>query len=168
MFYNGQVYDAYTFVSDLIKSAKKRIVLIDNYVDETVQTLLNKRDNNVSAIIYTQQISRQFQLDIDRHNAQYAPIDVEIFRLSHDRFLCIDDDVYHIGASIKDLGKKWFDFSKMATNSSKSESPHFGTIFGLQEAFSRCINNSFANWLSELVNAEDCIKAFQGICLIQI
>ena len=96
VFYNGQVYDAYTFVSDLIKSAKKRIVLIDNYVDETVLTLLDKRDNNVSAIIYTQQISRQFQLDIDRHNAQYAPIDVETFRLSHDRFLCIDDDVYHI------------------------------------------------------------------------
>ena len=113
VFYNGQVYDAYTFVSDLIKSAKKHIVLIDNYVDETVLTLLDKRDNNVSAIIYTQQISRQFQLDIDRHNAQYAPIDVETFRLSHDRFLCIDDDVYHIGASIKDLGKKWFGFSKM-------------------------------------------------------
>ena len=113
VFYNGQIYDAYTFVSDLIKSAKKRIVLIDNYVDETVLTLLDKRDNNVSAIIYTQQISRQFQLDIDRHNAQYAPINVETFRLSHDRFLCIDDDVYHIGASIKDLGKKWFGFSKM-------------------------------------------------------
>lgn len=113
VFYNGQIYDAYTFVSDLIKSAKKRIVLIDNYVDETVLTLLDKRDNNVSAIIYTQQISRRFQLDIDRHNAQYAPIDVETFRLSHDRFLCIDDDVYHIGASIKDLGKKWFGFSKM-------------------------------------------------------
>ena len=113
VFYNGQIYDAYTFVSDLIKSAKKRIVLIDNYVDETVLTLLDKRENNVSAIIYTQQISRQFQLDIDRHNAQYAPIDVETFRLSHDRFLCIDDDVYHIGASIKDLGKKWFGFSKM-------------------------------------------------------
>ena len=113
VFYNGQIYDAYTFVSDLIKSAKKRIVLIDNYVDETVLTLLDKRDNNVSATIYTQQISRQFQLDIDRHNAQYAPIDVETFRLSHDRFLCIDDDVYHIGASIKDLGKKWFGFSKM-------------------------------------------------------
>ena len=113
VFYNGQIYDAYTFVSDLIKSAKKRIVLIDNYVDETVLTLLDKRDNNVSAVIYTQQISRQFQLDIDRHNAQYAPIDVETFHLSHDRFLCIDDDVYHIGASIKDLGKKWFGFSKM-------------------------------------------------------
>ena len=95
------------------KQRKKRIVLIDNYVDETVLTLLDKRDNNVSAIIYTQQIRRQFQLDMDRHNAQYAPIDVETFRLSHDRFLCIDDDVYHIGASIKDLGKKWFGFSKM-------------------------------------------------------
>ena len=113
VFYNGQVYDAYTFVSDLIKSAKRRIILIDNYVDETVLTLLDKRGNEVSAVIYTQQISRQFQLDIDRHNAQYAPIDVETFRLSHDRFLCIDDDVYHIGASIKDLGKKWFGFSKM-------------------------------------------------------
>ena len=113
VFYNGQVYDAYTFVSDLIKSAKKRIILIDNYVDETVLTLLDKREEGVSAVIYTQQISRQFQLDIDRHNAQYAPIDVETFRLSHDRFLCIDDDVYHIGASIKDLGKKWFGFSKM-------------------------------------------------------
>ena len=113
IFYNGQIYDSYTFVSELIKSAKKRIVLIDNYVDETVLTLLDKRDNNVSAIIYTQQISRQFQLDIDRHNAQYTPIDVETFRLSHDRFLCIDDDVYHIGASIKDLGKKWFAFSKL-------------------------------------------------------
>ena len=113
VFYNGQIYDAYTFVCDLIKSAKKRIILIDNYVDETVLTLLDKRENGVSATIYTQQISRQFQLDIDRHNAQYAPIDVETFRLSHDRFLCIDDDVYHIGASIKDLGKIWFGFSKM-------------------------------------------------------
>ena len=113
VFYNGQIYYAYTFVSDLIKSAKKRIVLIDNYVDETVLTLLDKRGEGVSAVIYTQQISRQFQLDIDRHNAQYAPVDVETFRLSHDRFLCIDEDVYHIGASIKDLGKKWFGFSKM-------------------------------------------------------
>lgn len=113
VFYNGQIYDAYAFVSDLIKSAKKHIILIDNYVDETVLTLLDKRENGVSAVIYTQQISRKFQLDIDRHNAQYAPIDVEAFRLSHDRFLCIDNDVYHIGASIKDLGKKWFGFSKM-------------------------------------------------------
>ena len=113
VFYNGQIYDAYTFVADLIKCAKKRIILIDNYVDETVLTLLDKRKEGVSAIIYTQQISRQFQLDIERHNAQYAQIEVEMFRLSHDRFLCIDDDVYHIGASIKDLGKKWFGFSKM-------------------------------------------------------
>lgn len=113
VFYNGQIYDAYTFVAELIKSAKKRIILIDNYVDETVLTLLDKREENVPAVIYTQQISRQFQLDIDRHNAQYTPINVEAFRLSHDRFLCIDDDVYHIGASIKDLGKKWFGFSKM-------------------------------------------------------
>ena len=113
VFYNGQIYDAYTFVSDLVKSAQKHIVLIDNYVDETVLTLLDKRRKGVSAVVYTQQISRQLQLDIDRHNAQYAPVDVEIFRLSHDRFLCIDDDVYHIGASVKDLGKKWFGFSKM-------------------------------------------------------
>ena len=113
VFYNGQVYDAYTFVSDLVKSAKTSIILIDNYVDETVLTLFDKRQEGVSAIIYTQQISRQFQLDLDRHNAQYAPIDVEVFRLSHDRFLCIDNDVYHVGASIKDLGKKWFGFSKM-------------------------------------------------------
>ena len=113
VFYNGQIYDAYTFVSGLIKCAKRRIVLIDNYVDETVLTLLDKRGAEVSAVIYTQQIGRQFQLDIDRHNAQYAPVEVNTFRLSHDRFLCIDDDVYHIGASIKDLGKKWFGFSKM-------------------------------------------------------
>lgn len=113
VFYNGQIYDAYTFVSDLIKSAKKRIILIDNYVDETVLTLLDKREIGVAAIIYTQQITRHFQLDIDRHNAQYAPIEIYTFRLSHDRFLCIDDNVYHIGASIKDLGKKWFGFSKM-------------------------------------------------------
>ena len=113
VFYNGQIYDAYNFVSDLIKSAKKRIILIDNYVDETVLTLLDKREDGVSAFIYTQQINRQFQLDIDRHNVQYPPINVETFRLSHDRFLCIDDDVYHIGASIKDLGKKWFGFSRM-------------------------------------------------------
>ena len=98
----------------------QRLSTMDNYVDETVLTLLDKRDNNVSAIIYTQQISRQFQLDIDRHDAQYAPIDVETFRLSHDRFLCIDDDVYHIGASIKDLGKKWFGFSKMEIYSIKA------------------------------------------------
>ena len=113
IFYDGQVYDAYTFVSDLIKSAKRSIVLIDNYVDETVLTLLDKRDNSVTADIYTQQINQQLRLDIDRHNSQYPPINVNVFRRSHDRFLCIDDAVYHIGASIKDLGKKWFAFAKM-------------------------------------------------------
>ncbi len=113
VFYNGQVYDAYAFVSDLVKKAKRRIVLIDNYVDETVLTLLDKRGEDVSATIYTQQTDRRFQLDIIRHNAQYAPIKVEKFKLSHDRFLCIDDTVYHFGASIKDLGRKWFGFSKM-------------------------------------------------------
>ena len=113
VFYDGQVFDAYCFVSDLMRKAKRSIVLIDNYVDETVLTLLDKRTSGVSATIYTQQINAQLQLDINRHNPQYPAIEVNIFKRSHDRFLCIDDDVYHIGASIKDLGKKWFAFSKM-------------------------------------------------------
>lgn len=113
IFYDGQVYDAYTFVSDLVKSAKRSIILIDNYVDETVLTLLDKRVIGVTADIYTQQINQQLHLDTNRHNSQYPPINVSVFRRSHDRFLCIDDVVYHIGASIKDLGKKWFAFAKM-------------------------------------------------------
>ena len=113
IFFDNQIYDAYSFVSELVKSAKQRIILIDNYVDETVLTLLDKRGENVSATIYTQQVSRQFRLDVDRHNSQYPLIEVDVFRRSHDRFLCIDDTVYHVGASIKDLGKKWFAFSKM-------------------------------------------------------
>ena len=113
IFFDNQIYDAYSFVSELVKSAKQRIILIDNYVDESVLTLLDKRSENVTACIYTQQISRQLRLDIDRHNSQYPPIEVTVFRRSHDRFLCIDDVVYHVGASIKDLGKKWFAFSKM-------------------------------------------------------
>ena len=113
IFFDNQIYDAYSFVSELVKSAKQRIILIDNYVDETVLTLLDKRGENVSATIYTQQVSRQFRLDVDRHNSQYPPIEVDVFRRSHDRFLCIDDTVYHVRASIKDLGKKWFAFSKM-------------------------------------------------------
>ena len=113
IFFDNQIYDAYSFVSELVKSAKQRIILIDNYVDETVLTLLDKREDTVSAIIYTQQISRQLRLDVDRHNSQYPPIEISVFRRSHDRFLCIDDTVYHVGASIKDLGKKWFAFSKM-------------------------------------------------------
>ena len=113
IFFDNQIYDAYSFVSELVKSAKQRISLIDNYVDESVLTLLDKREDTVSAIIYTQQISRQLRLDVDRHNSQYPPIEISVFRRSHDRFLCIDDTVYHVGASIKDLGKKWFAFSKM-------------------------------------------------------
>lgn len=113
IFFDNQIYDAYSFVSELVKSAKQRIILIDNYVDESVLTLLDKREDTVSAIIYTQQISRQLRLDVDRHNSQYPPIEISVFRRSHDRFLCIDNMVYHVGASIKDLGKKWFAFSKM-------------------------------------------------------
>ena len=113
IFFDGQVFDAYVFVSDLIKKAKASIVLIDNYVDETVLTMLDKRDNGIVVTIYTQQISRQLQLDINRHNAQYPPITANVFRQAHDRFLIIDDEVYHIGASIKDLGKKWFGFTLM-------------------------------------------------------
>lgn len=113
IFYDGQIFDAYRFVSDLIRNAKQSIALIDNYVDDTVFTLLDKRATGVSAIIYTLRVSNQLQLDLDRHNAQYARIEVEQFNKAHDRFLLIDDEVYHIGASIKDLGKKWFGFTLM-------------------------------------------------------
>jgi len=113
IFYDGQIFDAYTFVAGLIKSAKKSIVLIDNFVDESVLLLLSKRLTGVDATVYTAQISLQFQLDLQRHNAQYAPITVKIFTRSHDRFLFIDDDVYLFGASLKDLGRKWFAFCKM-------------------------------------------------------
>ena len=113
IFYDGQVFDAYRFVSDLMRKAKRSIVLIDNYVDDTVLTLLDKRENGVTATIYTQRISSQFQLDVDRHNAQYPFIEIKQFNKAHDRFLLIDDEVYHIGASIKDLGKKWFGFTLM-------------------------------------------------------
>lgn len=113
IFYDGQVFDAYHFVSDLMRKAKRSIVLIDNYVDDTVLTLLDKRKNGVTATIYTQRISNQFQLDVDRHNAQYPLIEIKQFNKAHDRFLLIDDEVYHIGASIKDLGKKWFGFTLM-------------------------------------------------------
>jgi hypothetical protein len=113
IFFDGQIFDAYRFVNDLIRKAKSRIVLIDNYVDDTVLAMLDKRADVVSATIYTQHVSQQLQLDIDRHNAQYRPIAVEHFNRAHDRFLLIDDEVYHIGASLKDLGKKWFAFTIM-------------------------------------------------------
>ena len=117
IFFEGQVFDAHAFVSDLIRTAKKRIVLIDNYIDDTVLKLLDKRAQKVKATIYTKQISPALQNDINLHNAQYEPIDVQVFVDSHDRFLMIDETVYHIGASLKDLGKKWFAFSKMEINS---------------------------------------------------
>ena len=113
VFYDGQIFDAHVFASNLIKTAKSSIVLIDNYIDETVLVTLSKRENNVLAKIVTKSISNQFQLDLNRHNSQYPQIDVEERTDIHDRFLIIDDTVYHIGASLKDLGKKLFAFSKL-------------------------------------------------------
>ena len=113
VFFDGQIFDAYRFVSDLVRKADRRIVLIDNYVDDTVLALLDKRKEGVSATIYTKSITDQFLLDIKRHNEQYTSIEVKQFNKAHDRFLLIDDEVYHIGASIKDLGKKWFAFALM-------------------------------------------------------
>ena len=113
IFYDGQIFDAYRFVADLVRKAKRTIILIDNYVDDTVLSLLDKRQRGVSATIYTKSASENLQLDIKRHNEQYTPIEVQQFNKAHDRFLLIDDEVYHIGASIKDLGKKWFAFTLM-------------------------------------------------------
>ncbi|MDP8289666.1 MAG: ORF6N domain-containing protein [Candidatus Susulua stagnicola] len=114
IFFDGQVFEAYLFVSKIIKKAKKSIILIDNYIDESVLTLLDKRKKGVSATIFTKQISKQLHLDLKKHNAQYHSIEIKIFNKSHDRFLIIDKQVvYHIGASLKDLGKKWFAFSQL-------------------------------------------------------
>lgn len=114
IFYNGQIFDAYKFATDLIKSAKQSLLLIDNYVDESVLLMLSKRSRGVSATIYTQRITQQLQLDLNKHNSQYPPIDIKTYRDSHDRFLIVDGaEVYHIGASLKDLGKKMFAFSKL-------------------------------------------------------
>ena len=113
IFYDGQIFDAYVFITERVREAKKRIVLIDNYIDESVFTILDKRPKGVKAKVYTKNLTPQLSLDLEKHNAQYAPIEVEPFDRSHDRFLCIDDTVYHIGASLKDLGKKWFAFAKM-------------------------------------------------------
>ena len=114
VFYDGQIFDAYVFVADLIKSAQKRLVLIDNYVDESVLVMLSKREVGVSAEIRTGHLSQQLQLDVVKHNSQYETISVTQVSNIHDRFLIVDDIVYHIGASLKDLGKKLFAFSKMA------------------------------------------------------
>ena len=110
---------AYTFVADLIRKASRRIILIDNYIDDTVLTMLSKRAVGVEAVIYTSKVSKQLQLDIDKYNSQYPPIEVRTFSKAHDRFLIIDDAVYLIGASIKDLGKKWFGFMLMENMSAE-------------------------------------------------
>lgn len=120
IFFDGQVYNAYEFICNLIKSATKRIVLVDNYVDYTVLTMLDKREAGVDATIYTQKAGNQFKLDIAKHDAQYPPIPVMIFKMAHDRFLIIDNRVYHVGASIKDLGKKWFAISLMEAQDANS------------------------------------------------
>lgn len=114
VFYDGQIFDAYKFATSLIKSANQSLVLIDNYVDETTLLMLSKRKEGVDAIIYTQRLSSQLQLDLEKHNAQYPAIDIRTYKRSHDRFLLIDGkEVYHIGASLKDLGKKMFAFSRL-------------------------------------------------------
>ncbi len=113
IFYDGQVYDAYSFVADLIRKAKKSLTLVDNYVDDSVLTLLSKRKKGVTATIHTQTISKQLALDLKKHNEQYSPITIKTFKDAHDRFLIIDEkEICHIGASLKDLGKKWFAFSR--------------------------------------------------------
>ena len=114
IFFDGQIFDAYAFATNLIKSAKNSLILIDNYIDESTLLMLSKRTTGVDATIYTQRITPQLQLDLTRHNTQYPPINIRTYRQAHDRFLIIDQsDVYHIGASLKDLGKKLFAFSKM-------------------------------------------------------
>ena len=113
IFYDGQIFDAYTFVADLIRSARKRIILIDNYVDDSVLKVLTKRADGVSAIMITRRVSDALSVDIERHNRQYPPVEVRTSDRYHDRFLIIDDTVYHLGASLKDLGKKLFAFSRM-------------------------------------------------------
>ena len=117
IFFEGQIFDAYVFVSDLIRRAEKRIVLIDNYIDESVLTILDKRKESVLATIYTDSISKQLTLDIAKHNLQYPPVCINPSRKNHDRFLIIDNELYHLGASLKDLGKKLFAFSKMHEDS---------------------------------------------------
>ena len=113
LFYNGQIFDAYNFISDLVRKAKKEIILIDNYIDDSILKMLDKREKSVSATIYTSRISEKLKLDLAKHNSQYPPINIEVLTKFHDQFLIIDDDLYHIGASFKDLGKSVFAFSKM-------------------------------------------------------
>jgi len=119
VFFDGQIYDAYRFIADLIRSAQRSLILIDNYVDDRVLTLFTKRNKGVDLTILTGNISKQLQLDVEKHNEQYARVKIQCFHKAHDRFLIIDEkDIYHMGASLKDLGKKWFAFSKLHINPS--------------------------------------------------
>jgi len=114
IFFNDQIFDAYVFSSELIAKAKKSLILIDNYIDETTLLQLSKRNKKVSCIIYTEKLTEQLKLDIEKHNAQYSPIEIRILKNVHDRFIMLDDkELYHLGASLKDLGKRWFAFSRM-------------------------------------------------------
>ncbi|OFY97331.1 MAG: hypothetical protein A2309_03740, partial [Bacteroidetes bacterium RIFOXYB2_FULL_35_7] len=137
IFFDGQIFDAYVFASGLIKSAKKSIILIDNYVDESILNLLSKRNTKVTACIYTSKINEQFKLDLQKHNQQYPEVQVKLFTQSHDRFLILDlKEIYHIGASLKDLGRRWFAFSKIKMNAddiikrlkNKSHNRHVNTL----------------------------------------
>jgi hypothetical protein len=114
IFFNDQIFDAYVFSSEIISRAKKSIVLIDNYIDETTLLQLSKRSQKVNCIIYTERISEQLKLDLEKHNSQYPPIEIRVLKNAHDRFLILDKkEMYHLGASLKDLGKRWFAFSRM-------------------------------------------------------
>jgi len=113
IFFDGQIFDAYAFAVDLIKSARKSVVLIDNYVNESTLLMLSKRGEGVTATVYTAKVDKRLQLDLKRHNEEYPPIELAEYKQAHDRFLLIDTDVYHIGASLKDLGKKWFAFARL-------------------------------------------------------
>ena len=172
IFFEGQVFDAHVFVSDLVRNAKKSIVLIDNYLDDTVLKLLDKRATNVKATAYTRQISPSLQNDINLHNAQYEPIDVVEFANSHDRFLMIDETVYHIGASMKDLGKKWFAFSKMEITSSQllsnqTETLNDVTAHAEMLAITAAANALGAKYLDECtlyVTLEPCPMCAGALC----
>ena len=127
IFFDGQIFDAYNLMCDLIRSAKQRIVMVDNYIDDSVFTQLNKRKAGVTATIFTYEINKALKQDLKRYNAQYAPINIRTYKTAHDRFLIIDDNVYHVGASFKDLGKKLFAFSLMEAMSADELIRHLNT-----------------------------------------
>ena len=145
IFFDGQIFDAYKFVSDLIRSAEKSIILIDNYVDDSVLTLLSKRKKEVRVVIFTKEVSKQLALDVAKYNSQYPPIEVREFLQAHDRFLIIDDTkIYHFGASLKDLGKKWFAFS----------------TFDKEVFIAKDINNYTNSYVFRNIVSDFCIKVY--------